>query len=205
MSDQDNVIIISFDDDSKPYQALSVLKSLSDQDRLVAKSAAVVQRDNTGALHVDDGFDAETGEATAAGSLIGMLIGVVGGPIGMALGLGTGALAGGAFDLERASSSDAVLAQVNSYLRPGKTVLVAEVTEYAVEVLDAEMRGLGGTVTRRPTDDVIAELEATEDAAAAAKAAARKTLREQKKAERKETLEERKAALKAKLTAHHGS
>jgi uncharacterized membrane protein len=84
MSDLDNVVVVSFEDDSKPYQALSALKSLTDQGRLTVNSAAVVQRDGTGSLHIGDGFDAETGEATAAGSLTGMLVGVLGGPIGVA-------------------------------------------------------------------------------------------------------------------------
>jgi hypothetical protein len=32
MADPDNVVVVSFEDDSKPYQALSALKSLTDQD-----------------------------------------------------------------------------------------------------------------------------------------------------------------------------
>jgi uncharacterized membrane protein len=205
MPELDNVVVVSFDDDSKPYQALSVLKYLSDQGRLAVKSAAVVQRDSTGATHIADGFDAETGEATAGGSLTGMLVGVLGGPLGTLLGASTGALVGGTFDLQRASGSDQVLSQVNASLQPGKTVLVAEVTEYTVEVLDGEMGRLGGTVTRRPSGEVIAELEAAEDAAEAAQAAASKALHEQKKAERKEKLEERKAALKDRRTRHRAS
>jgi hypothetical protein len=41
MSDLDNVVVVSFEDDSKPYQALSALKSLTDQGRLTVNSAAV--------------------------------------------------------------------------------------------------------------------------------------------------------------------
>jgi len=205
MTDLDNVVVVSFDEDSKSYQALSVIKSLSEQERLEAKSAAVVERDPSGALHIADGFDDETGEATVVGGLSGMLVGVLGGPLGMMLGASTGALVGGTVDIERASDSDAVLSQLNTLIEPGRTVLVAEVTEYVPEVLDAEMGRLGGTVARRPTDEVIAELEAAEDAAAAAEAAARKVVRERKKAETKQKLDERKAALKAKLTAHSGS
>jgi hypothetical protein len=121
------------------------------------------------------------------------------------LGASTGALVGGTFDLQRASGSDEVLSQVNASVHPGRTVLVAEVTEYTVEVLDGEMGRLGGTITRRPSGEVIAELEAAEDAAEAAQAAASKALHEQKKAERKEKLEERKASLKDRLTRHHAS
>jgi uncharacterized membrane protein len=123
----------------------------------------------------------------------------------MLLGATTGALVGGVFDIDRASTSDEVLSQLNTQIEPGNTVLVAEVTEYATEVLDNEMGRLGGSVTRRPSVEVVAELEAAEDAAAAAKAAARKALRAQKKAELEETLDTRKAALKAKLTARHAS
>jgi hypothetical protein len=90
-------------------------------------------------------------------------------------------------------------------VQPGKTVLVAEVTEYTVEVVDGEMGRLGGTVTRRPTSQVIAELEAAEDAAEAAQTAARKALHAQQKAERKEKLEQRKTVLKNKLARLHAS
>ena len=202
MSDLNNVVVVSFEDDSKPYQALSALKSLSDQGRLTVKSAAVVQRDDAGAVHIADGFDAETGDASAVGSLTGMLVGVLGGPLGALFGASTGALVGGAFDVERASDSDEVLRQLSASVPPGKTVLVAEVTEYAVEVLDGELGELGGTVIRRASSEVIAELEAAEEATQAAQAAARKALHQQKKAERKEKFDERKTGLKGRL-AHH--
>jgi uncharacterized membrane protein len=142
---------------------LSVLRSLSDGDRVAARSAAVVKRDAGGSVHIGDGFDAQTGEATAVGSVTGMLVGVLGGPLGMLLGASTGALAGGAIDLDRASTSDEALSQVNKIVSPGQTVLVAEVTEYAPEVLDREMNRIGGTTTRRPTADVVAELDAADE------------------------------------------
>jgi hypothetical protein len=69
-------------------------------------------------------------------------------------------------------------------------------------VLDGETGRLGGTVTRRPSCEVIAELEA-EDAAEAAQAAARNALHEQKKPERKEKLEESKG--RAQREAHSRS
>jgi hypothetical protein len=80
---------------------------------------------------------------------------------------------------------------------------VADVNEPTVDVLDKAMADLGGTVVRRPEGDVLSELEAAEDAAHAAQAAAQKTLREQKKAARKGKREDRIAALKAKFSRHH--
>ena len=131
-----------------------------------------------------------------------MLPGVIGGPVGMLLGLTDGALAGGSFELRRADDQDEVLTQINAAVNPGHTVLVAQVNEPSVAVLDNAMGNLDGIVVRRSEADVLAELEAAEDAAQAAQAAARKAVREQKKAEMKEKREDRIAALKAKFTRH---
>jgi uncharacterized membrane protein len=198
----DNVVVVAFNDNSKAYEGFSTLKSLSDQQQLTAKSAAVVERDATGTLQVQDSFEAGTGAATVGGGLVGMLLGVIGGPVGMVLGLTGGALAGGSFELRRADDQDEVLSQLNAAINPGHTVLVAQVNEPSEQVLDKAMATLGGTVVRRSEADVLSELEATEDAAHAAQAAARKAVREKKTAEIKEKSEDRIAALKAKFSRH---
>jgi uncharacterized membrane protein len=199
----DSVVVVGFKDNSKAYEGLSALKSLSDKQQLTARSAAVVERDQNGTLQIKDSFDADTGVATAGGGFVGMLLGVIGGPYGMLLGLTGGALAGGSFDMSRADEQDEVLTQLNAAINPGHTVLVAQVNEPTAEVLDKAMGELGGVVVRRSEADVLTELEAAEDAAKAAQAAAQKTVREQKKAEIKEKREDRIAALKAKFSRHH--
>ncbi len=72
-------------------------------------------------------------------------------------------------------------------------------TEPAVEVIDGEMAKLEGQVTRRPADEVMAELEAAEDAAAAAAKEARREMRERKRGELSEELSERIGKLKERL------
>jgi hypothetical protein len=79
---------------------------------------------------------------------------------------------------------------------------VAQVNEPTLDVLDKAMANLDGIVLRRSEADVLAELEAAEDAAQAAQTAARKAIREQKKVEMKEKRGERIAALKAKFARH---
>ena len=59
--------------------------------------------------------------------------------------------------------------------------------------------GFSGKVSRRPLDEVLAELEAQDEAAREADKAARKAIREQKKRERKEDFQTRVDALKAKF------
>jgi uncharacterized membrane protein len=196
----DSVVVVGFKENDKAYEAFSTLKSLSDQQQLTARSAAVVERDQAGKLQVKDSFDAETGAATGGGGLAGMVLGAIGGPYGMLLGLTGGALAGGSFEMRRGDEQDEVLTQLNAAINPGHTVLVAQVNEPTVAVLDKAMGDLGGVVIRRSEADVLTELEAAEDAANAAQAAARKAVREKKMAEIKEKREDRIAALKAKFS-----
>jgi hypothetical protein len=82
---------------------------------------------------------------------------------------------------------------------PGSTAVIASVEEPAVEVIDGEMAKLGGDITRRPTFEVMAELEASEDAAEAAAREARKAMHEKRKAEMSASMHERTAKLKEKL------
>jgi hypothetical protein len=108
---------------------------------------------------------------------------------------------GGAFDLDRAETSDEALGVLGRAIPPGSTAVIASVTEPAVEVIDGEMKKLGGEVTRRSAADVMDELEAAEDAAAAASREARRTVRQKRKAEAKASYDERVGKLKEKLHA----
>jgi uncharacterized membrane protein len=180
---QQNVVVIGFTEPSKAYQALSVLKSCDADGRIALESAAVVERTAEGALNVPESADNDEFVGMASGSLVGMLIGVLGGPVGMLLGWGGGAMMGGAFDLDRAVTSDEALTVLGTAIPAGSTAVIANVEEPAVEVIDGEMAKLGGEVTRRPVGDVMAELDAAEAAADAAAREARKVVRQQHKAE----------------------
>lgn len=198
---QENVVVVRFTEPSRAYQALSVLKELDGSGRIGLESAAVVERTATGELRTPESADNVGLVGTASGSLIGMLIGVLGGPVGVLLGWGTGALMGGAFDVDRAITSDEALTVLGKAIPTGSTAVIASVEEPAVEVIDSEMKKLDGEVTRRPTWQVMAELEAADDAAEAAAREARRTLREERKAEMKADFDDRVEKLKEKLHA----
>jgi uncharacterized membrane protein len=201
VAEVDNVVVVRFDDPSKAYQALSVLKECDAEGRIGLDSAAVVERTADGELRVPEDADNVGPIGTLSGSLTGMLIGVLGGPVGVLIGWGAGALMGGAFDIDRAETSDEALGVLGRAIPPGSTAVIASVNEPAVEVIDGEMKKLGGEVTRRPAAEVMDELEAAEDAAAAASREARRTVREKHKAEAKAGVEERVGKLKEKLHA----
>jgi hypothetical protein len=72
---------------------------------------------------------------------------------------------------------------LGSAISPASTAVIADVAEPAIEVVDGEVAKLSGEVTRRPVDDVMAELEAAEEATEAAAKEARRKMRERRKVE----------------------
>jgi uncharacterized membrane protein len=206
MADE-NVVVVSFEEESNAYQAASVLKEASAEGRIDLHAVAVVQRMEDGTLRVKEG-DADafpvatwTGGAVGAatGGIVGLTLGTLGGPLGLLLGGSYGALLGSLVDLDAADEAESVLATMARAIKPNQTALIAAVTEPAVEVVDGEMERLGGKVVRRSVADVEAEIVAAEDAARAADEEARRKLREERSAERKEKVKEKIESLKAKL------
>ena len=199
MAEVDNVVVVKFAEASKAYQAMSVLKDCDAQGRIEVKSAAIVERRPDGELRIPEDTDNIALIGTVSGSLIGMLIGVLGGPVGILVGWGAGALMGGTIDIVGLTKSEEALTALARAIPPNSTAVIASVTEPAVEVIDGEMAKLDGEVTRRPVVDVMAELEAAEEAADAAAREARKALRETRTAELSANLDERVESLKQKL------
>jgi hypothetical protein len=179
---EDNVILVTFEEESKAYQAASVLKQADLEGRIVLQAIAIVQRTEDGTLRVKEGevddFPVATWTATtigaATGGLIGLTLGVLGAPLGLLLGGVWGA-------------------------QPGTTALIAEVTEPTTEVVDTEMERLGGVVIRRPVVEVEAELAAAEEATRAAEEEARRKLREEREPGLKEKAQQKIDELKTRL------
>jgi uncharacterized membrane protein len=188
-------VAIVFPDHSATYEAYNKIYNAAAGFEL--RSVGMVERDKDGYLRVREGGDFDAGTGFAGGSLIGMLVGVLGGPIGMLLGWTAGAATGALYDADRLGRGDEAIAQFGQLIPPGGNAILAETVESTTELLDTFVAAMGGKITRRPLDEVIAELEAQEAAAQEAARAARKAVREQKKQERKEKRQERVDALKA--------
>jgi uncharacterized membrane protein len=194
-----NVVAVSFHEDSAAYEALTDLKELDTQGQLRIQAAAVVVRDDSGHLAIKDEVGGHRLTATGTGGLLGLLIGVIGGPFGVLLGGATGLLIGSLFDIEDEDDTESVLSDISKAVRPGQTALLAQLTEQSYEIFDAAMAHLNGTVLRRPVADVEAEIAAAEEAQRAAKKEARKVLREQRRAKEQAAIRAKIDELRAKL------
>jgi uncharacterized membrane protein len=199
----DNVLVVTFGEDPandrNAYQALTDLKQLDSQDQIKITGAAVVTRDADGRVEEKSEVGEDPYAGTASGGLIGLLIGIIGGPLGMLLGGAYGMLVGSLFDINEVDTTESVLGEISKQVEPGRTALLAQVTEQSPDVIDAAMARLGGEVLRRPAVDVEEEMAAAEEAQRKAKHEAHKELRkaraEKTKADAHAKVEEMKAKL----------
>ena len=130
MADE-NVVLVSFDEESKAYQAATVLKEASAEGRIDLHAVAVMQRMEDGTLRVKEGDadDFPVGTWTGGviggttGGIIGLTLGVMGGPLGLLLGGAGGALLGSLIDLDTADEAESVLGTMARAIEPGNTAL----------------------------------------------------------------------------------
>jgi len=194
-----NVIAVSFDDDRNAETAMTLLKELDVQERIVIEQAVVVVRRNDGQVVEADRTESTLMLGTASGGVIGLLIGIIGGPLGVLIGGAGGLYAGALFDIHDAGEAESALAGISSSVRVGRTALLAVVTEQSPDAIDASMSGLGGTVLRRSVADVVAEVAAAEKAQRKARLEARKELIRGRQQHDKAAVSAKIAELKDKL------
>lgn len=193
------MIAVSFEEDDKAYAALTVLKELDSQHRVDIQEAVVAVRGEGGQVVEKDRVESMLLPATLSLGLIGVLIGIIGGPFGMLLGGASGAFVGSLFDMSDIDETESALSQISSSVRPGRTALLAVVSEQSHEVIDAAMTELGGTVLRRSVFDVEAEIAAADKARRKAKLEAQKELLRGRREHDEEAAHAKVEKLKAKL------
>jgi len=197
-----NVVVVSFVEDSKAYEALTSLKELNSQHQLELRAAAVVLRDDDGKVTVKDEIGGSYGVGTASGGIIGLLIGVIGGPLGVLIGGATGLLAGSLFDLNQEFDTKSALSQISHSVQVGHAALLAELSEPSPEVLDSAMARLSGKVLRRPVHEVESEIAAAEEAQKIAAKDAREQLHKERHEQHQHDVDAKIEELKAKLHRH---
>jgi uncharacterized membrane protein len=184
-------VVVVFPSEDKAYQGTQALKELHAEGSLTLYGMAVVAKDASGNLKIKDSAD-DGPLGTAVGSVVGGLVGVIGGPIGALAGVAGGALMGSMVDLFNYGVGADFLQKVSDELGPGKSAIVAEISEDWTTPLDARMAALGGTVLRTWRADF-------EDEQLVKEAAQSEVELQQLEAEYAQASAETKAKLKAKV------
>jgi len=187
----EKLLVVVFDTEEKAYEGQRAFKQLDADGMITIHAQAVIVKGQDGTVKLREPADlAPLG--LVSGSLFGSLIGVLGGPIGWAAGAVTGGFLGGLMDLADAGVGADFLDDVRKTLSPGKTAVIAEVSEEWITPVDMEMEKLGGVVFRRTWEEFAFSREEQAIAAERAEIA-------QLEAERAQASAERKAKLQAKI------
>ena len=172
-----NVVVLSFAEESRAFEALSLLKNAVGP-QLKLHNAVVVQRDAQGMLNIrDQASDGAVARVALNGTLIGALVGMLAGPLGILLGGVYGAVFGDAVALDRTEDRASVVDQIGTVIPQGSTALIAQVDEADVAAVDAIAKQLEATLLRRPLEAVQAEVRAQKEAHDVAAQAAVRALR----------------------------
>jgi uncharacterized membrane protein len=202
----ENVIVTTFSEESRAYEALARLKELAGEDQIDLHDGAVVERAQDGTLHLrDESGNEDEGLATLTGGTIGLLIGILAGPFGVLLGGAVGLLAGAIVDAEDDDETDSVLEHISRSIGNGETALIADVSESGPAPVDGAMATLDGRVMRYARKDVEAEIAGAEEAAHKARVKARKELHHQRREATVEKVQAKLRELRERLRhlVHH--
>lgn len=169
----EKVIIMSFDSESKSYQAFSEIKSLHNSGIIKGEQMAVLKHIPNHILDPVDFIDFTGRNKTAKGSLIGMLVGILAGPLGVFLGWFTGSLIGGYGDTKEIKGALSIFEETINLIPEGSTgvILIAEerktghINDLVMEKLEGKMTRLDKEKIENEIDEAIeAEKEAGESA-----------------------------------------
>ncbi|MDH6108966.1 putative membrane protein [Kitasatospora sp. MAP12-15] len=160
MPESHTMLFVTFRDQASVRAAYEEVKELHG-----VRQAAVLERSADGLLDVPESWVRGAGATTVAGGLVGGLVGLIGGPIGVFLGWTAGTMLGGAAEIQHFQDAAEGLMVYSRGLTEGGSLLIAELREHSPDAVDAIALRHGGTVVRRPAEEVAAEVQAAQTAA----------------------------------------
>jgi uncharacterized membrane protein len=121
VSEKHNFIVVAYESREQADEALRAVEDLARSKEIELKDAAVVVKDSSGKVMVDQTKELSVGTGAITGGVAGMLLGLaMGGPVGMAL---VGMAAGGGAGLLDTGIDNRRLKQLGQELAPGRAAL----------------------------------------------------------------------------------
>lgn len=193
-----NVIVASFVDESKTYEALSKLKTRTGTTEVI--SAGIIRHQN-GNVKIMDGFNKYNyGSGWISGTLIGTMVGILGGPIGMLLGMSIGSLVGVSMDANKIKDDNSTINQVVAHLANYECILFILAEETSNNELDAFINQFNPTeVLRKSYVEVQAEVDHAKEMEKSMARDAKQKLHEENKEKFLDSAKEKEKELEAKI------
>ena len=148
MSDQ--IIVATFNDTNKAYDAVQALKALKDKGiaEFKPKAGVMFKKDDKGNISLLESKERPLW-GTAIGTIGGALIGLIGGAPGAAVGAAIGATSGLTGDAVMDSLDADFVDSVTTEMRPGMTAIIVEADEKNTRPVDEIVKIAGGHVFRQ--------------------------------------------------------
>jgi uncharacterized membrane protein len=158
------LLVAAFQDEGGATAALESLKEAKKEKLIAIKDAAVLRKDSSGKLHVNEIGDMTGTRGGAIGGVVGAGLGILTGGATLAL-AGVGALAGGlAAKLRDSGFKDDRLKQLGGSLKPGSSAIVAVIEHTWVAEAKAELERAGAeVVVESIAADIAEQLDAGRD------------------------------------------
>lgn len=153
-----NLVVIAYESRAQAGDALLAVETLARAKDLAVKDAAIIIRDETGKVTVDQTKELSVGQGAITGGVAGMLLGLaLGGPIGMTL---AGMVAGGGAGLLDTGIDNERLRKLGDELEPGRAALGLLIERANWPLVRERMAPLGGEpLVVELTDDALAALQ----------------------------------------------
>ena len=196
----EKMLVVAFEDEPKAYEGSRALMQLDAEGSITVHAEAVIKKNTDGTVTVKQSDD-DLPVRTVGGTAIGSLIGLLAGPAGAAMGAAAGAIAGSFGDMYTAGVDADFIEEAAASLTPGKSAVVAEMSEEWVTPVDTRMEALGGAVFRTRKKDFEQEQRERQVAELRAEIAQLKTEHANARADRKAKIQAQIDKLNAKLQA----
>ena len=160
----DTIVAVRFAASGEARRAIQELKQLDRDGRLRVREAALLERSGQGRIGVPGEGQDEDGFFMPPGGIVGMLVEAFAGPLGVVSQRPAESFRGHGGPSPHDGEREVALEDISRNLEPGVTLVVAEIADPDPDVLDSTLARLGTTVTRRPAQEVYAELQAAREA-----------------------------------------
>ncbi|MEJ7837201.1 MAG: DUF1269 domain-containing protein [Thermomicrobiales bacterium] len=174
MADPTDIVIATFDEESKTFQVFSEIKHLATTRKIQLEGLAIVRRTEDGRMETPEIINTNQRSALTGG-LVGSVVGILGGPLGVLLGWGTGALLGSLKDFNEVRSDISVLQSLSEGMNPGSVALIGEVATTSANDIRRIVHRHGGELLRRPAAEIEEEIRQAHKAHNAASEEAKRT------------------------------
>lgn len=157
------MLIAGYTDPGGADGALDALKQAKDDGAFYYDDAAVVRRDASGQVSINETGDMTSGKGAGIGALIGGVIGILGGPGGMVLGAGAGAAIGGIAAHSDAGFNNDTLERIGGALPNGTSALAVTTSKDFIESVREADGEDAMTMAQQIADGITGSLNAGQD------------------------------------------